>query len=335
LPWRIGTLTSPDRVYLEKGFFPALKKGETESVPEVHPSERRQAVAVTLETSYDDWCVAQLAKALNNETDYAYFMKRARNYRNVFDDRIGFMAPKSADGKWVEGFDPKLGGGDGGRDYFAEMNAWTYSFSVQHDIDGLIDLMGGPSKFLSRLDALFVEQYGGTKRRFLNQFPDMTGLIGQYAQGDEASFHISYLYNHAGQPWKTQQRVKQIMRIWYNASPLGICGDEDGGAESSWYVLSAMGFYPTTPGKPEYDIGSPVFDEVAIRLENGRTFRIVARNNSRRNKFIQSAILNGRTLGHPWFAHQELANGGTLTLQMGAEPNFQWGATTNDAGTLN
>ena len=130
LPWRIGPLTSPDRVYLEKGFFPALKKGETESVPEVHPSERRQAVAVTLETSYDDWCVAQLAKALNNETDYAYFMKRAQNYRNVFDDRIGFMAPKSADGKWVEGFDPKLGGGDGGRDYFAEMNAWTYSFSV-------------------------------------------------------------------------------------------------------------------------------------------------------------------------------------------------------------
>jgi predicted alpha-1,2-mannosidase len=331
LPWRRGPLTALDRVYQEKGFFPALAAGEKETVSEVHPSERRQAVAVTLENSYDDWAVAQMAKALHKDDDYAYFMKRAHNYENVYDSRTGFMAPKTADGNWVAGFDPKRGGGQGGRDYFAEMNSWTYTFHVQQDIPGLMKLMGGKEAFSARLDGLFTEGYSGSKYVFLGQFPDSTGLIGQYAQGNEPSFHIPYLYNYAGQPWKTQFRVRQIMKVWYTDGPLGIPGDDDGGATSSWYVLSAMGFYPVTVGRPYYDIGSPLFRQVRISVGNGKTFTILAHNVSDRNKYIQSAQLNGKPLNVPRFAHADLARGGSLVLEMGPHPNKNWGTAEDTA----
>jgi predicted alpha-1,2-mannosidase len=325
LPWSRGPLTSLDRVYQEKGFFPALAWGETETVPEV-TGERRQAVSVTLETSYDDWCAAQLAKALGNREDAEYFERRAHNFHNVFNPAINFMAPKSADGSWVEHFDPKLGGGQGGRDYFTEVNSWLYSFAVQQDVEGMIRLFGGRDAFNSKLDQLFVEQYGTSKYQFLNQFPDATGLVGQYAQGNEPSFHIPYLYDFSGQPWKTQQRIRQLMDVWYGDGPLGIPGDDDGGATSSWYVLSAIGFYPVCPGSPEYEIGSPIFSKSVITLGNGKQFAILAHHVSARNKYIQSAQLNGKPLNSPWFSHAEIANGATLVLEMGDEPNKNWGA---------
>ena len=327
LPWRSGPLTELDRFYHENGFFPALKKGETEWVKEVHPFERRQAVSVTLEHSYDDWCLAQLAKALGYDEDYEYFRGRSLNYRKLFDARIGLMAPRSADGNWVEGYDPKLGGGQGGRDYFAECNAWIYTFHVQHDIGGLIKLFGGRDRFADKLDALFVEQCGVPKYTFLAQFPDATGLMGQYAHGNEPSFHIPYLYNYAGQPWKTQRKVREIMRLWYSAGPLGICGDEDGGAMSSWYVFSAMGFYPVCPGSPVYDIGSPLFDEIHLNLTNGKLFTIKALRSSEKDKYIQSAELNGKPLEKPWFYHSDLQQGATLVLHMGPRPNKDWGSS--------
>ena len=230
---------------------------------------------------------------------------------NVFNPTIGFMAPKSADGEWVAHFDPKLGGGQGGRDYFTEVNSWIYTFNVQHDVAGLIQLMGGRDAFNAKLDRLFVEQYGTSKFQFLDQFPDATGLVGLYAQGNEPSFHIPYLYDFSGQPWKTQQRVRQLMDVWYGDGPLGIPGDDDGGATSSWYVLSAMGFYPVCPGSPVYEIGSPIFAKSTIRPGNGKEFTIVANHVSAQNKYIQSAQLNGKTLNKPWFAHAAIANGGT------------------------
>ncbi len=329
IPWRRGPATVLDRHYYEKGFFPALKPGEKESVAEVDGFERRQAVSVTLEAAYDDWCLAQLARELGKQSDYEFFMARARNYRNVFDDRTGFMAPKSADGKWVEPFDPKWGGGQGGRDYFTEMNAWIYTWHVQQDVDDLIRLMGGREKLVAKLDQLFREQYRGfqegAKFVFLRQFPDQTGLIGQYGHGNEPSFHIPYLYNYAGEPWKTQRKVREIMHVWYRAHPLGFSGDEDDGELSSWYVFSAMGFYPVCPGKPVYDIGSPIFEEVKLHLAGGKTFRVLARHVSPRNKYIQSAELNGRPLNKPWFEHKDLAGGGTLILEMGPRPNQSWG----------
>ncbi len=332
LPWKRGPVTDLDKVYLEKGFFPALAKGEAETDPAVFPRERRQAVAVTLENAYDDWCLAQMAKSLGKMDDYAYFNKRALNYQNLWNPAIGFMAPKTADGKWVEGFDPKLGGGPGGRDYFAEVNSWIYSYNVQQDIGGLMELMGGRQKFNAKLDQLFEEGYGAeSKWNFLAQFPDATGLVGQYAQGNEPSFHIPYLYDFSGQPWKTQQRVREMMDVWYTDGLMGIPGDDDGGATSSWYVLSAMGFYPVTPGSPVYEIGSPIFAETKLKLGNGKIFDIKAEHVSAQNKYIQSAMLNGKALNRPWFLHKDIAEGGNLVLVMGPKPNEQWGSAMSAA----
>jgi len=330
LPWRLGPLTPLDRFYQERGFLPALAKGETETSPDVTP-ERRQAVSVTLENSYDDWCVAQMAKALHKDADYEYFLKRAHNYQSVYNPAMGFMAPRSMDGTWVEDFDPKLGGGQGGRDYFTEVNGWVYAFHVQHDVDGLIQLMGGREKFVERLDALFEEPFGASKFRFLAQFPDATALTGNHPQGDEPGFHIPYLYNYAGEPWMTQRRVREIMKIWYTSGLMGIPGDEDWGAMSSWYVFSAMGFYPVCPGSPTYNVGSPIFDEIKISLENGRVFTIRAVHQSAHNKYIQSATLNGQALNKPWFSHADIAQGGTLILEMGPRPNKSWGTAPDAA----
>lgn len=330
LPWRRGPLTSLDRIYFEKGFFPALATGEQETVPEV-TGERRQAVSVTLENSYDDWCVAQFAQALGKVDDAAYFTRLAHNYQKVFNPEIGFMAPRSADGRWVAHFDPKLGGGQGGRDYFTEVNAWLYTFNVQHDIAGLIKSLGGRDAFNAKLDRLYIEQYGTSKFQFLGQFPDATGLVGQYAQGNEPSFHIPYLYDFSGQPWKTQKRVRQIMDVWYGDGPLGVPGDDDGGATSSWFVFSAIGFYPVCPGSPVYEIGSPLFAKSTIRLGNGKEFTVIANHVSRRNKYIRSAQLNGKPLNRAWFWHSEIADGGKLVLEMADQPNPEWGSLPEDA----
>jgi predicted alpha-1,2-mannosidase len=330
LPWSHGPLTSLDKVYFDKGFFPALALGETETVPQV-TVERRQAVSVTLENSYDDWCVAQLAKALGKTEDAAYFTKLAHNYQNVYNSETGFMSPKSADGKWVEHFDPKLGGGQGGRDYTTEVDSWLYTFSVQHDVAGLIHLVGGRDAFNAKLDRLFVEQYGTSKWRFLNQYPDATGLVGLYAQGNEPSFHIPYMYDFSGQPWKAQRRVRQLMDVWYGDGPLGIPGDDDGGATSSWYVLSAIGIYQECPGSPVYEIGSPIFAKSTVRMGNGKEFTVIANHVSAKNKYIQSARLNGKPLNKPWFSQSDIANGGTLTLEMVDKPNMQWGSAPEDA----
>jgi predicted alpha-1,2-mannosidase len=330
LPWNRGPLTSLDRVYFDKGFFPALARGERETVEDV-TQERRQAVSVTLENSYDDWSVAELAKALGKQEDTAYFERLAHNYANLFDPAIGFMAPKSADGSWVAEFDPKRGGGQGGRDYFTEIDSWIYTFNVQQDVTGLIRLMGGRDHFNAKLDRLFVEQYGTSKFNFLDQFPDATGLVGLYAQGNEPSFHIPYLYDFSGQPWKTQKRVRQLMDIWYGDGPLGIPGDDDGGETSSWYVFSAMGFYPVCPGSPVYEIGSPIFEKSVIRMDNSKEFTVIAHHVSAQNKYIQSAQLNGKPLQRAWFRHAEIANGGTLVLEMGNKPNTLWGSSPDDA----
>jgi predicted alpha-1,2-mannosidase len=256
------------------------------------------------------------------------------------------MAPKSADGEWVlneNEFSPIWSGGQGGREYYTEMNGWTYTFHVQQDVAGLINLMGGRDKFVAKLDTLFQDQFEGysgppepfrgpaSKYFFQAQFPDMTGLTGQYAIGDEPGLHIPYLYNYAGAPWKTQRRVRDIMKIWYNAGPLGYPGDEDNGETSSWYVLSAMGFFPVCPGRPVYDIGSPIFEETKLTLAGGKVFTITAKNVSAVNKYIQSATLNGKPLNKPWFEHKDMASGGTMVFEMGPRANTAWGSAPEAA----
>jgi hypothetical protein len=209
---------------------------------------------------------------------------------------------------------------------YTEANSWQYSFFVPQDIDGLIDMMGGADKFSRRLDQLFEESSETSGR----DQSDITGLIGQYAHGNEPSHHMAYLYNSVGQPWKTQLRTRQIMDELYTDKPDGLCGNEDCGQMSAWYVLSAMGFYPVTPGQPNYTIGSPLFEEVEINLENGNTFKIKAINNSPRNKYIQSAKLNGKDYSRSYILHKDIIAGGELILEMGAEPNHSWGTKKED-----
>lgn len=328
LPWADGEVTEYDECYFNNGFFPALPEGVKEPIERAHPFESRQCVSVTLETAYDDWCLSLLAKVLGREEDAQRFWERGQNYKKVFNPETKFMSPRMADGQWVEPFDPKLSGGQGGRAFFAECNSWTYTMHVQHDVYGLIELFGGREAFVERMDAMFREQYGTSKFTFLGQFPDSTGLIGQFCMGNEPSFHIPYMYNHAGQPHKAQRKLREIMKLWFNDTPLGICGDEDGGAMSAWYVFSAMGFYPFCPGKPEYEIGSPIFDSVKIHLSNGNMFEIETKGQSDRAKYIKSATKNGKEFNLCRISHEDILSGAKLCFEMSERPNERWGVNS-------
>ncbi len=326
IPWAEGPMTELDKIYLEKGFFPAKEPGKPETVPEVSDFERRQAVAVTLEHAYDDWCLSRIAGDLGEKEDAERFASRGQNYRNVYNPEIGFVAPKTADGNWVKPYDPKAPAGVGARAYFAESNAWTYTWFVPHDITGLVGLMGGKEMAGQRLDQLFDEPLGQSKWTYLGYMPDATGLTGVFPMGNEPSFHVPYIYDLVGAPWKAQRRIRMLMDSWFRNDLMGICGDEDGGAMSSWYVFSAMGFYPVCPGYPVYLIGSPIFEKTEIELAGNKTFIIRAVDVSNENKYIQSATLGGEPLEVPWITHKQLLDGGELVFEMGPRPNKEWGS---------
>ena len=280
-------------------------------------------MAVTLEHAYDDWCAGQLAKYLGKEDDYRMFNGRGQNYRTLYCQDNGCMTPRDKDGNWVADFDPKFAGGMGGRDYTAENNTWTYTWSVFHDPEGLAELMGGKEAAAERLDQLFREGFSqseGSKYVYLGQFPDSTGLMGQFAMGNEPSFHIPYLYDYFGYPWKAQKKLRELMDIWFANSPTGICGDEDGGAMSSWLVFSALGFYPVCPGKPEYALGTPLFDRAEIQVGGGRSFTVISEGAGEGKRYVRSAVLNGRGLERPFLTHAEIAEGGELVLEMDSRP---------------
>ena len=324
VPWRMGAACELDTFYYKNGYFPALHPGENETVSRVHNFEKRQSVAVTLAACYDDWALAQMAKELGKSDDYQLFSQRSKNFENLYWKEKGFFMPKDKDGNWID-IDPKFDGGMGGRDYYDENNGWTYLWSVQHDIPGLQNLMGGRDAFEKRLDQLFREDLGRSTYELNARFPDFTGIVGQYSMGNEPSFHIPYLYNLTSSPWKTQKKIRMLLNTWFKDNIFGIPGDEDGGGMSAFVVFSAMGFYPITPGVPVYTIGSPLFSKVTINFPNGKKFTLSAPECNQQNKYIQSAKLNGKELNTPWFTHDDLINGGTLELVMGAFPNKQWG----------
>jgi len=326
LPWRRGPKCSLDDFLAEHGYMPALHPEETETIDRVQPRERRQAISVTEAQSYDDWCTAQIARSLGNDADYQFFLKRAGDYKNVFRQDKGHAWPKDADGNWIEPYTPGFSGGQGGRDYTTENNGYTYDWDVQHDLQGLFELMGGRTNAEAKLDQLFREPLGMSKYDFWYKFPDASGLVGQFSMGNEPSLHIPYIYNYLGAPWKTQKRVRMLLETWFTDTTLGMPGDEDGGGMSAFVVFSMMGLYPVTPGVPIYDLCSPVFDRITIRLHNGKTLRIICKDNSRDNKYIQSIRLNGKPLNQVWFRHADIVNGGTLELQMGNTPNKKLGS---------
>jgi predicted alpha-1,2-mannosidase len=316
--------------YQEKGYYPALYPDDEETVKEVHPKEKRQPVAVTLGTCYDDWCLAQIAKELGKTADYEYFLKRSYNYRNIYNAETAFFHPKDKAGKFIEPFDYRFSGGQGARNYYDENNAWVYRWDVPHNPADLIYLMGSPENFVRNLDQTFREPLGTGKYVFYAQLPDQTGNVGQFSMANEPSLHIPYLYNYAGQPWKTQKRIRDLLNQWFRNDLMGVPGDEDGGGMSAFVVFSAMGFYPVTPGLPVYNIGSPLFENIKINLGNNRTFEIIAKNASKENKYIQSATLNGKEWTKPWFSHDDIKNGGSMELIMGDKANEDWGIKPED-----
>lgn len=330
LPWRNGPATSLDRFHAEHGYMPALRPDEKETAPELHAFERRQAVSVTLEHAFDDWCLAQLARELGRKEDTALLLKRGGWWQNVFRAEKGFMWPRDAKGEWIEPFDPKFSGGQGGRAYFTENNAYTYDWHARHDLDGLFTAMGGRPAAEAKLDRLFRESLGRSKYEFFATFPDSTGLVGQFSMANEPSFAIPYLYNYTGAPWKTQKRIRQLLEAWYPDNIFGIPGDEDGGGMSAFVVFSMIGFYSVTSGVPVYVLGSPVFDRVDLKLPGGKTFTLAAKNNSRDHKYVESVKLNDQAQTKIWFTHTELTQGGRLDLEMSAEPNHILGTRSED-----
>lgn len=298
-------------------------------VPEGNPSPPyaggKAGVATTLEYAWDDHAMADFARRLGKADDAAMFDKRAVNYRNVFDPSVGFFRGRTEDGKWISPFDP-------GEPYYnfmmKEGSGWSTLWLVPHDVQGLMNLLGGRDGFNAKLDAFFSTPY--TAKGVCR---DCTGLIGQYVQGNQPDQQAAYLYAWSGQPWKTQALARRILDRMYgsDATGYGFPGMDDQGSTSSWYVLSAMGFYPVDPSRPEYIIGSPIFDRVRLRLGNGKVFEIVTRNNSDRNPYIQSATLDGKPWNKPWFSHADIANGATLVLTMGPEPSKTWGSAPQDA----
>lgn len=287
--------------YIDKGYIPAEKSGTS--------------ISNTLEYAYDDWCIAQLAKKLNKQDIYAEYMKRSGNWENNFDKSTGFMRAKMADGSFQKKFDVMSTHGQG----FIEGNSWNYSFFVPQNPALLIERMGGKVKFAKKLDTLFTMHLPD---EFFADTEDITrdGIIGGYVHGNEPAHHVAYLYNWADQPWKTQSRVRMILKMQYGTKPDGLGGNDDCGQMSAWYMFSSMGFYPVSPGSDEYSLGSPAVKSAVIKLENGKTFEVEAVNQSDKNVYVSKVLLNGKPVTTHTIKHGDITDGGKLTFYMSSKP---------------
>ncbi|MDD4969089.1 MAG: GH92 family glycosyl hydrolase [Paludibacter sp.] len=306
----VSHINSPYEVWNKYGFMP-------ENI-------QSQSVSITLEMAFDDWCVAQLAKKLNEKSDYDYFFKRSQFYRNLYNKQTGFFQSKDDKGNWIQPFNPLKYGANGGNP-FTEGNAWQYYWYVPQNIPDLIQLTGGDKLFTNKLDTFFTLWNNVTEKN-----DNASGFIGQYAHGNEPSHHVAYLYNYAGQPWKTQFYVTKIMNEMYNTSSSGYAGNEDCGEMSSWYVFSALGFYPVNPANGIYSIGSPIFKSAVIELPGGNTFTVKAENVSNRNIYIQSATLNTKKFTTNYITHTQMLEGGILEFKMGPQPSKKWAIRPED-----
>jgi predicted alpha-1,2-mannosidase len=304
------------RDYMKYGYVPEDKLGNSASI--------------TLEYAYDDYTIAQFARALINsngptdqdkqyaEDQLGHFTDRSRYYRNLYDPSTGFIRARKSDGTWKTPFDPLSTHGQG----FIEGNAWNYSLYVPHDVTYYIDMMGGEKPFIRRLDSLFTMHLDD---RYFSETEDVTrvGLIGNYVHGNEPSHHVPYLYNWTSKPWKTQERIHLIVNTMYHNKPDGLCGNDDCGQMSAWYIFSVLGFYPVCPGTTQYAIGSPCVPEAVIALPGGKSFKILALNLNDRNIYIQSMTLNGIPVDKPFIDHADLVAGGEMIFRMGPKPKIK------------
>jgi predicted alpha-1,2-mannosidase len=286
-----------------------------------------ESLSKTLEYAYDDWCVAQMAKALGKTDDYNYFLKRSANYTNIYDPSIGWMRPKDSQGNWRTPFDPHAFGGGGDLNDVTEATSSQYSWFVPQDVPGMINLMGGNEKFVEKLDSVF---NAGWSKVFMEGLStnDLRGCIGEYWHGNEPGHHMIYLYTYAGQPWKTAERLHQIVATQYGNRADSLCGNDDCGQMSSWYLFTCLGFYPVCPGSGYYVIGAPQIPRAVMKLSNGRKLTMIAENISDKNIYVQSVRLNGENWDSPFLPARTVSKGGTLVFTMGPQPS-QWG--TNPA----
>lgn len=305
--------------YLKHAALMPISKYYKNTLGYVPCDKEHEAVAKGLEYAYDDWCISRLAGALGDTATQRRYAEFGRSYRHYFDPVVRFMRGKDMDGNWRTPFNPRSSSHR--EDDYCEGTAWQWTWFVPQDVEGLVQLMGGREGFINKLDSLFTAD---SALEGDQTSADISGLIGQYAHGNEPSHHILHLYNKVGQPWKTQALVDSVLHSQYFNDPDGLSGNEDCGQMSAWYILNSMGFYQLCPGKPEYSIGRPLFDAVTIRLPQGKEFRIVAKNNSAANKYIESATLNGNPLSVPYFTHQQLMEGGMLQVVMTDKPT-EWG----------
>lgn len=326
-PWSSKPAGVLDRFFKDHGYFPSLAPGERETVSEVHGWERRQPVAVTLGTVYDEWCLAQIAKSLKKNDEYKYFSGRSLNYHKIFNTETKFFHPKDTFGNFMPDLDYRFPPGIGGRDAYDENTGFVYKWDVQHNIGDLVAMMGGKKAFVDELEKMYDTPLGKGRPDFYHIYADHTGNVGQFSMGNEPSMHVPYLYNYAGQPWRTQKRVRSLLKQWFRNDLMGIPGDEDGGGLTAFVVFSQIGFYPVTPGLPMYVIGSPVFRSVKLDIGNGKTFEVECVNYSPDNKYIQSASLNGKIWNKSWFSHDDLMKGGKLVFIMGKHPDKDWAAS--------
>jgi predicted alpha-1,2-mannosidase len=289
------------------------------------PSDKEyESVSKAMEYAIDDWCIAAMAKKLGKMDDYELYSKRAAYYKNYFDSSIKFVRPRMSDGSFKTPYDPFRSIHEKGD--FTEGNGWQYTWLVPQDVEGLIGLMGGDEPFTKKLDSLFEAK----SDMGAEASPDISGLIGMYAHGNEPSHHVTYMYTYAGKQWKTAEKVRQVIKDFYTAKPDGLAGNEDVGAMSSWLVLSSVGFYPVNPAKGWYVFGSPLFDKASLQLQGGKTFTVQTVNNSGANKYIQSITLNGKPYTKSYIKHADIVKGGVLTIKMGDQPNYEFGKLAAD-----
>lgn len=316
LRYMISTSTNPKQngvdLLMQYGYIPADKL--------------REATSIFLEYAADDMGTALMAKAMGKTDVYETYLKRALSYKDLFDNKIQKIHPKMADGSWYEPYDPFLANHRDGVGDFTEGNGWQYTFMVPQDPDGLVQVHGGDEAFIKNLDELFVAE-GDLGE---GAPPDVSGMIGQYAHGNEPNHHIPYLYAYAGQQWKTASWIRRIQEQFYTDQPDGYCGNEDCGQMSAWHVMSALGFYQVTPSDGQFVVGSPLFTKATIKLPNGKTFTINAPKNSAKNVYVSSAKLNGKSYSKSYITYSDIMNGGTLTLNMSDKPNKKFGAKQTD-----